>query len=166
MNLSSFYIKFLNALNKYDVEYLVVGGQAVNAHGYVRATMDMDIWINKTTANLERLKKVFIFMSYDDDRSSEAIAYFLENHKINIPKNQNLIEILDDSIVRADFNSSFAKKSVATMDKLSFFVIDIDTLIEIKSGSGRLQDLADAEKLKEIRGGNALSDSEEGYTLE
>ena len=31
-----------DALNRADVAYLVVGGLAVNAHGYVRMTMDID----------------------------------------------------------------------------------------------------------------------------
>jgi hypothetical protein len=35
----------LEQLNNYKVEYLVVGGYAVNFHGYSRSTGDIDLWI-------------------------------------------------------------------------------------------------------------------------
>jgi hypothetical protein len=37
--------EFLKLLKEYDVRYLLIGAYAVNYHGYVRATGDMDIWI-------------------------------------------------------------------------------------------------------------------------
>jgi hypothetical protein len=37
--------EFLKLLNSNDVKYLVVGGYAVNYHGFPRATADLDIWI-------------------------------------------------------------------------------------------------------------------------
>lgn len=40
----------LNELNKNEVEYLVVGGYAVNFHGYRRTTGDIDLWIKPDNA--------------------------------------------------------------------------------------------------------------------
>jgi len=37
--------EFLKLLKEYDVRYLLIGAYAVNYHGYIRATGDMDIWI-------------------------------------------------------------------------------------------------------------------------
>jgi len=37
--------EFLRSLSAHKVEYLLIGGYAVNYHGYPRATADMDIWI-------------------------------------------------------------------------------------------------------------------------
>ncbi len=37
---------FIELLNKYDVEYMLVGGYAVIIRGYSRSTGDMDIWVN------------------------------------------------------------------------------------------------------------------------
>lgn len=34
---------FLKLLNKHEVRYLLIGGYAVNFHGYVRATADLDL---------------------------------------------------------------------------------------------------------------------------
>lgn len=166
MALAKFYKKFLDALNANDVAYLVVGGHAVNFHGYTRATLDLDIWIDKTERNLRNLENVFIEMGYSEDRSKEAISYFTANHKINIPKDQSLIEILDATILKSDFEVAFKKKITGNIEETSFFVIDLQTLLEIKSGSNRLQDLNDAEKLRQINDARESSEPEEGYTLE
>lgn len=166
MHLSEFYTNFIKALNKFKVEYLVVGGQAVNFHGYTRATLDLDIWIGKTQNNLENLKKTFIFLGYNQTKAREAVEYYAKNHKVNIPKDKNLIEILDDSILKTNFYQVYKKKVQGHIGDTTFFVIDLQSLLKIKTSSNRLIDLNDAEKLKQINNGNELSDSEEEYTLE
>lgn len=50
--------EFLKLLNSNKVEYLVVGGYAVNYYGYPRATADLDIWIAIDPANARRLADV------------------------------------------------------------------------------------------------------------
>jgi hypothetical protein len=46
---------FIIALNKCKVEYLLVGGYAVILRGYNRTTGDMDVWVNKTPENYQKL---------------------------------------------------------------------------------------------------------------
>ena len=53
------FLDFIDALNKAQVEYMLVGGYAVVLHGYIRSTADMDVWVNKTSANYEKLMKAF-----------------------------------------------------------------------------------------------------------
>jgi hypothetical protein len=43
----------VQALERYDVEYVVVGGIAAQAYGAQRATKDFDCLINRTAENLE-----------------------------------------------------------------------------------------------------------------
>ena len=50
--------EFLKLLNSNKVEYLVVGGYAVNYYGYPRATADLDIWIAIHPINAQRLADV------------------------------------------------------------------------------------------------------------
>ncbi len=49
------YKKHIEVFNNHNVEYMIVGAFSVNFHGYVRATMDMDIWVGKSERNLVRL---------------------------------------------------------------------------------------------------------------
>lgn len=48
---------FIEAFNSFEVEYILVGGYAVILHGYIRSTGDMDIWVNKTIKNYQKIKK-------------------------------------------------------------------------------------------------------------
>jgi hypothetical protein len=47
--------EFLRLLNSNKVGYLVIGGYAVNYHGFSRATADLDIWIAITPDNAQRV---------------------------------------------------------------------------------------------------------------
>jgi hypothetical protein len=49
--LSPDYKDLLSAFNAQGVEYLVVGAHALAAHGHVRATGDLDIWVRPDTKN-------------------------------------------------------------------------------------------------------------------
>jgi hypothetical protein len=53
------FLDFLTALNNADVEYLVAGGYAVIVHGYNRTTGDLDIWVNKTLKNYNKIERAF-----------------------------------------------------------------------------------------------------------
>ena len=53
------FIDFLKALNQQQVEYILVGGYSVILYGYSRTTGDMDILVNKTKENYQRLLKAF-----------------------------------------------------------------------------------------------------------
>ena len=47
--------EFAELLNAHRVEYLVVGGYALAAHGHPRYTGDIDFWISPTAANIDAL---------------------------------------------------------------------------------------------------------------
>jgi acylphosphatase len=48
-------VRIFEALQRHEVEYLTIGGVAVNVHGHVRNTRDVDILIEWTTENMRRL---------------------------------------------------------------------------------------------------------------
>lgn len=45
----------LAAFNAYDVDYLVVGAHALAAHGHVRATKDLEVWVRPDAENAKRV---------------------------------------------------------------------------------------------------------------
>ena len=47
--------EFIELLIKNEAEYLVVGGYAVGIHGHPRYTGDLDIWLNATPLNAEKI---------------------------------------------------------------------------------------------------------------
>jgi hypothetical protein len=50
---------FLDALNHNEVKYILVGGFSVILHGYPRTTGDMDIWVQRSSENYQKIKKAF-----------------------------------------------------------------------------------------------------------
>ena len=47
--------ELLRAFNEHKVEYLVVGAHALAAHGHVRATKDLDVWVRPNRENASRV---------------------------------------------------------------------------------------------------------------
>ena len=58
MNLEPDFRDFIELLNKHEVEYMVVGGYALAFHGEPRFTGDLDIWIDCTDTNAEKMVSV------------------------------------------------------------------------------------------------------------
>lgn len=50
---------FIQALNQASVRYVLVGGYAVILHGYNRTTGDLDIWVDRTESNFQKLSIAF-----------------------------------------------------------------------------------------------------------
>ena len=49
--------EFLKLLNLNHVEYLLIGGYAVGIYGHIRATNDLDIWVNVNPENAARIER-------------------------------------------------------------------------------------------------------------
>ena len=48
--------EFIQLLNSRNVEYLIVGGYALAAHGHPRYTGDIDLWLDRTDKNISSEK--------------------------------------------------------------------------------------------------------------
>jgi hypothetical protein len=140
--------EFLDALNKTQTEYIVVGGYAVILHGYIRSTADMDIWVNKTAVNYQKLKQAFqlfgapIFSEKD----------FLENNfdVWGIGKEPNRIEILSE-LKGATFDEAYRYSKTFIQNKIEVKYIHLDHLIKAKEAAGRFKDRDDIERLNKNR---------------
>ncbi len=149
MELNKDFKEFIELLNEHDVKYLVIGGYAVNFHGYPRYTKDIDFWIWMNKSNIKKLIeviKVFGFNSLDfkmeDFMSPENIIQLgYEPYRID----------LIVAIEGIDFMDCFNRKNTIKIDKTKVNFIEIQDLIDSKSNTGRLQDLADAEQLQKIK---------------
>ena len=136
---------FIDSLNKSKVEYILVGGYAVVLHGYIRSTGDMDIWVNKTASNYQKLRNAFqlfgapIFSELD----------FLGNNfdVWGVGKEPNRIEMLTDlKGVRFEEAYPFCKTFVQNSVEIKY--IDLANLIRAKEAAGRFKDKNDIEQLK------------------
>ena len=151
-SLTDFYLSFYKALDKFNVEYMTVGGHAVIYHGYVRATSDLDLWINTEDSNLEKLFTALISLGYKEEKCDEAVNFLQKNHMIKIPGDNEKIELLDSYMLQDNFKNSYDNHVITTINGVHIRLIGYDDLIKCKLKSNRPKDLLDVKSLKEIRG--------------
>ena len=65
--------EFLQLLNENKVEYLLVGGYAVAYYGYVRATVDLDVWVAGNVDNGTKVVRAVRQFGFDVPELSEAL---------------------------------------------------------------------------------------------
>jgi hypothetical protein len=137
--------EFLKLLNSYHVEYLLIGGYAVGIYGYVRATNDLDIWINRSAENAAKIERALRKFGFAGTGLTASL--FLEpNNVVRMGVPPMRIEILT-SISGVEFGLCYAEKEVTQIEELVVPVISLARLRENKAASGRAKDLADLENL-------------------
>ncbi len=72
MDLNPDFRDMLLALNDADVDYMVVGAYAVAAHGYPRATGDIDIWVRTDSETAPKIMKALIAFGAPMQEISES----------------------------------------------------------------------------------------------
>ena len=135
--------EFLQLLNSSKVEYLLIGGYAVAYYGYPRATADMDIWVNATPENAERLVGVFDSFGFNE---VAADMFLRESQVIRMGVPPLRIEVLT-SISGVSFPECFAERLIAVIDEVEVSLISLGHLKVNKKASGRFKDLDDLEHL-------------------
>lgn len=140
---------------KHGVRMLMVGGGAVNFHGYQRHSADVDFWIDTNEINLQKLLLVFKEMGYQIDEFPNSVKE--QNQNISIKFSPEDIDI--ELITRFDVNKSFdeayhSSKEVVINELIGFKynVLSLEDLIVSKTKAGRPKDLLDIMELKRING--------------
>jgi hypothetical protein len=132
-------------LNVHKVEYLLIGGYAVNYYGYPRATADLDVWLAMQPANAERMVAALKEFGFDlPDLSPELFLRPAQIIRLGVPPVR--IEIAT-TISGVDFAECQARRVEDTLDGVPVHVIGLDDLKRNKQAAGRHQDLADLEHL-------------------
>lgn len=138
----------LSTFNAHGVEYLVVGAHALAAHGHVRATKDLDVWVKPTAANAAlvlRALAAFGAPLHDlsvTDLSSPGLIFQIGVAPVRI----DIITAIDG----VEFSDAWPSRMLANLGGVEVTVLSRDDLIKNKKASGRLQDRADVETLETL----------------
>ena len=137
---------FITLLEKHRVEYLVVGGAAVNAHGFVRLTEDLDFWLARNAANAGRVLAATLEFGWSDPALS--IAALLEPGQVfMLGRKPNRIDLLT-SISGVEFEACYPRRVPGLLDGVAIPLIALEDLLANKRASGRLRDLGDVEEFE------------------
>lgn len=145
------HLEYLSKLLENKVDFLLVGGYAVNFYGYNRTTGDMDLWLNPNDEN----KKRFTGFLKSDGFSLSSIKQiekldFKNHHAFHIGDFPFRIDFLT-AINGVDFEEAEAQKVIYDNEGLKIPVIHINHLIRSKITTDRLRDKADVEELQKIQ---------------
>jgi len=154
----------VRALNSAEVQYLVVGGLAVNAHGYERLTRDIDLVIGLDPQNIIRGLRALLEIGYrmSIPVTPEQFADAEQRESWRREKNMVVLKLWSDEHRRTPVDVfiyepfvfaeeySAAKWEVVAGDQKAP-IIQYETLVKMKTLAGRPQDLADIVDLAEVQ---------------
>lgn len=133
------------ALNDAGAEFLVVGAHALAAHGHVRATKDLDVWVRATSDNATRVHQALrAFGAPLDELQERDLATPDTVFQMGVAPLR--IDILT-SIDGLTFDEAWPSRVATRYADQPICVLSREALIKNKLASGRLQDLADVEQL-------------------
>lgn len=135
------------ALNAAGASYLVIGGIACILHGYVRATTDVGILIERTHANAVRVLKALATVGYGFAR--EWAPEEILGRPITVIGDDPAVDVFTVAW-SVKYESAAKRSTVVNVERVAIPLIGLEDLIETKR-TGRLQDAADIEVLEEIR---------------
>lgn len=132
--------------NAHGVEYLIVGAYALAAHGRVRATGDIDVWVRATPQNANRVLKALTAFGAplqdlsEADLSQPGVVFQIGVAPIRIDLLTSIDGVEFADAWSARFETRFADQPVSVLSEAH--------LIRNKRAVGRTQDLADVEWLE------------------
>lgn len=137
--------EFIELLNLNKVKFLVVGGYALAFHGHPRYTKDLDIWLELNPENADRTLEALADFGFSELNLSKD-DLLTKGMVVQLGYPPNRIDIINspDGI---EFKECYKSKILIEIEGLAIPVIDLENLKKNKKASGRLQDLADLEKL-------------------
>jgi Nucleotidyl transferase of unknown function (DUF2204) len=144
------FVEMLSALCAEGVEFLLVGAYAMAAHGWPRATGDIDLWVKPTAENAARVFRAL--QSYGAplfDLTSEDLTRPDTVFQIGVPPGR--IDILS-GVSGLTFDEAWGSRVTAEVAGMEVAVVGIEALLKNKLASGRPKDLADIAWLQARRG--------------
>lgn len=156
-------LPLLRALHERGIEHIVVGGFAVNAHGFIRVTKDLDIVPSPTQENLEKLATMLRdldarLLDTGDFESDEMPADPTDANSLEMGGNFCLLTDIGrldvmqwlSGIEADDLYGTFKPDAIeGNVDGIPVWVCSLEHLRAMKRAAGRPQDLEDLSRLGE-----------------
>ncbi|HLC86526.1 MAG TPA: hypothetical protein VJG30_04535 [Candidatus Nanoarchaeia archaeon] len=158
------YHKLLEELTEEGIEYLAIGGVAIVLTGYIRDTIDLDLFVNLEDSNLKKVIDFFTKKGYvpmvpvamQDILNPENRRRWYEEkgmkafmmHKPDDPFSKVGLLIYSGGV---EFEAAYQRRQTVRTDKIKIFIAPIDDLIELKKSTGRDKDLVDLKILRKLK---------------
>lgn len=154
-------VRIFAALQRHEVEYLTIGGVAVNAHGHVRNTRDVDVLIEWSAENMRRLAAAL------GDLDAQLFGVDADLHEVDPHDPEDLLnggnftlrtvagglDLFDPAEIPGGrpYEEMRPRAVEAIVEGVSIRAVGFDDLIRLKRESGRDRDLEDVATLLAAR---------------
>jgi hypothetical protein len=144
------FLQVLEAFEKEEVDYILVGGLAVILHGMPRLTQDIDVFVKMNPENIGKLQKA-LHRVYQDDESINEITLDELNH-YSVIRYGSPGGFYIDIMARLGEVATYDNLEYETIivDEISIKVATAEKLFELKKDTLRLEDKRDAFFLSEL----------------
>ena len=139
---------FLAALNLEKVKYILVGGYSVIRHGYSRTTGDMDLWVERSEENYNRIKQAFFHFGMPVFDMTQENFLSHPNWDVFTFGTPPVAIDLMVQLKGLDFNNAYVKSVLFEDDGLTIRTIHKDDLIKAKLSANRPKDQDDLANLR------------------
>ncbi|HEY3244621.1 MAG TPA: hypothetical protein VGM03_14870, partial [Phycisphaerae bacterium] len=155
----------VRALDRAGVRYLVAGGLAVNAHGYLRFTRDVDLVLQLLPENIASAFSALAGIGYrpivpigaaDFADAGKRAAWIVEKRMtvLSFWSEQHKDTSVDVFVTEPfDFDAEYGRALVKPLGPVEVRFVSIPTLIRMKQLAGRPQDKIDIEYLQKLLNG-------------
>lgn len=141
--------QLLAALERHDVRYVLIGSMGMAARGIVRATRDIDFFVDPEPGNVARLRQALRSV-YDDDSIDEITSDDLAGPypvvRYGPPEGVGVIDLIGR--LGEAFSFDDIESDIVEVDGIGVHVATARMLYEMKRDTVRPQDRADADALR------------------
>ena len=146
------------SFQRHDVKYVVIGGIASILHGVPRATFDLDILIEATPENGQRLLDALLEAGLGT-AALTSVQNLLAN-EITVFKDRVRVDV-QTSTPGLAFAEAWDRRKTVIYQGQQFFILSKEDLIRSKRAAGRPVDLEDA-RLLDLPGSEGVDDGQDG----
>jgi hypothetical protein len=133
------------SFQQHEVRYVVIGGIASVLHGVPRATFDLDILIDPTDDNAQRLLSALVDAGFGTAAMTNAQEIL--GHEITVFNDRVRIDV-QTRTPGVSFQDAWLHRKTMTYHGQDFFILSKEDLIASKQASGRKVDLEDVRMLE------------------
>jgi hypothetical protein len=144
----------LETLNQHEVRFVVIGGVAVGAHGYVRATDDLDIVPDPSGDNLNRLARalsdVRATLPLAEGRAFQPagdVIALTQRRNMTLDTSQGALDIVQRAAGVPSYGELVDHAVQSDLLGVAVCVCSLAHLRQMKEARGSAQDRADLEEL-------------------
>lgn len=145
------FLLLVKTFEAWQLKYLIVGGFAVNRYGFNRTTGDLDIYLQDSKDNRQKLINALKDMGYGDLDVLMTVPIVAGYCEIMMDSG-NYIDLMTDipGLLQENFDEYFSMATVDNIDGCVIRYLHFNHLILNKEATGRLKDKLDVQELKRI----------------